>query len=281
MLLINSEREGDLTISQFKEDFLESEVVESTGDDVSLLVIDVETTGVSFDNDRVIQLACRPVLFDRGTGKITRLMNTRTFYNDPGYDIPPEIEELTGITTADVEGKEIDWSWVSKVISKVDFVVAHNARFDRHFIKKHMTENSIAIPETIWACSMQQINWRANGCTAGRSLETLCAWHGFYYPAHDATADINALICLLSKSRLASTFLETAGKSQWRVFALKMPRGKNDEIKCRGYKWDPDVTSWWVGFETQEEALAEEKWLTETFSIEPQLFELKPQYLFD
>jgi hypothetical protein len=116
---------------------------------------------------------------------------------------------------------------------------------------------------------------------AGRSLETLCAWHGFYYAAHDATADINALLYLLSKSNVISQFLEKAAKSQWRVFALKMPRGKNDEIKCRGYRWDPDVTSWWTGFETHEAALEESKWLTDTFSIEPQLFELKPSHLFD
>jgi len=281
MLLIDQERSGDIVISQFKEAFLEDEVVESTGNSVSVLFIDVETTGVSFENDRVIQLACRPVLFDSSTGRPTRLMNSRTFYNDPGKEISEEITALTGVTNEDVRGKSIDWAWVSKIISKVDFVVAHNARFDRHFIKKHMIESDLVMPETIWACSMQQVNWRKIGCTAGRSLETLSAWHGFYYGAHDAAVDVDAMIYLLLKSNTVNTLLDTAKKSQWRVFAVKFPRGKNDEIKCRGYRWDPDVMSWWCGFEVHEEAIAESEWLVNNFSIEPQLFELKPNHLFD
>lgn len=281
MFLINPDRSGDITISEFSEDLLNDAVVESSGDDVSVLFIDVETTGVSFDNDRVIQLACRPALFDRATGNLTRLMNSRVFYNDPGIDIPPEITVLTGVTSEQVKGQAIDWAWVSKVMAKVDFVVAHNARFDRHFIKKHMTESAISFPETIWACSMSQIDWKGLGCTAGRSLETLCAWHGFYYRSHDAMADVNATMHLLLQSSKTSTLLSKALKSQWRVFALNFPRGKNSEIKSKGYRWDPDVSSWWLGFESKDDADAECDWLTKTFSIEPQLFELKPNHLFD
>jgi len=259
---------------------LENTTHESTGNDTSVLVIDVETTGLSFDNDKIIQLACRPVLFDRTTGNVTRLMNSRVFYNDPGCEISEEITTLTGVTNDQVKGAQIDWGWVAKIINKVDFVIAHNVRFDRHFIKKHMIEHDIAMPDTIWACSMDQVNWRKN-CTAGRSLETLCAWHGFYYGAHDASMDIDALVYLLHKSSAATELLETASKSQWRVFAVNFPRGKNDELKARKYRWDPDVVMWWRGFTEQDDAKAESGWLTENYKIEPQIFELKPNHLFD
>ena len=280
MLLIDDNRSGDITISEFSNEMLESSVQQTDGEKVSVLVVDVETTGLSFDNDKIIQLACRPVLFDKTTGAVTRLMNCRMFYNDPGFEISPEITELTGVTNEQVAGSQIDWGWVAKVITKVDFVVAHNVRFDRHFIKKHMIEADVAMPDTIWACSMDQVNWRKN-CTAGRSLETLCAWHGFYYKAHDANADINALIYLLAKSGDSVELFETASKSQWRVFAVNFPRGKNDELKARKYRWDPDVVMWWRGFSELEDANTEMKWLEENYKIEPQIFELKPNHLFD
>ena len=283
MFLIDKDRSGPITIEKLEgDDFV---LAESTGNDVPVLVVDVETTGLSYDNDKVIQLALRPVMFDAETGRLTRVLNSRIFYNDPGFDVPPEITKLTGVRNEDVKGQSIDWQWVAKIMSKVNFVVAHNVRFDRHFIKKHMIESDIAMPDTIWACSMSQVDWRALGCSAGRSLETLSAWHGFYYDAHDASADVNALINLLSVSNginnTVTELFETASKSQWRVFAVNFPRGKNDELKSRGYRWDPDVVMWWRGFGDAADAEDEMNWLSTGYGIEPQLFEVKACHLFD
>ena len=280
MLLINDSRSGDLTITEFHGHELNDLIHESTGNDMSVLFLDVETTGLSYENDKIIQLACRPVLFDKETGHVTRLMNTRVFYNDPEMQITDEITALTGVTNEQVSGQKIDWTWVAKVIQKVDIVVAHNVRFDRHFVKRHMINEDVSMPDTIWACSMSQVDWRALGCTAGRSLETLCVWHGFYYKAHDAATDVNALIHLLQKSGVASDLFTTANKSQWRVFAVNFPRGKNDELKSRSYRWDPDVTMWWKGFQELADAEAEVEWLNK-YCDEPQIFEVKPNHLFD
>ena len=284
MFLINKVRSGPITIEKL-EPSNEFYTVESTGNDVPVLVVDVETTGLSYDNDKVIQIAIRPVMFDGETGKLTRVLNPRVFYNDPGFDVPPEITKLTGVRNEDVKGKSVDWNWVAKIMSKVKFVIAHNVGFDRHFIKKHMIESDVAMPETIWACSMSQVDWRGLGCSAGRSLETLSAWHGFYYDAHDAGADVSALINLLSVSNelnnTVTTLFETAMKSQWRVFAVNFPRNKNDELKARKYRWDPDVMMWWKGFTEHEDAEVEMKWLSNDHQIEPQLFEIKACHLFD
>lgn len=280
MLLIDNNRSGDITISQFTNEKLNDVIVESTSNDIFALFVDVETTGLSYDNDKIIQLACRPVLFDKTTGKITRLAGSRTFYNDPGFEISSEITTLTGVSNAQVKEQSVDWEWLAKIIAKVDFVIAHNVRFDRHFIKKHMVDADIVMPDTIWACSMSQIDWRQT-CTAGRSLETLAVFHGFYYAAHDATADINALIYLLAISNRASELFSVAAKSEYRVFAVKIPYGHNDELKSRSYKWDPDVKMWWCGFNNEDDAEAENKWMQDRFKIEPQIFEVKPCHLFD
>ena len=38
---------------------------------------------------------------------------------------------------------------------------------------------------------------------------------------------------------------------------------------------------WWRGFSELEDANTEMKWLEENYKIEPQIFELKPNHLFD
>ena len=261
MRLIDSNRSGDITISEFSEDKIYDFVCEDTSilenaKNVSVLFLDVETTGLSYDRDRIIQLAIRPVLFDTNEAVITRLAKTKVFYNDPGEEITEEITALTGVTNADVENQEISWAAIANLISKVDFVIAHNARFDRHFVKKHLIEAGLVMPDTIWACSMSQINWRKT-CTAGKSLETLSAWHGFYYPAHDAGVDVNAMIYLLCCSGFFNDLLEKASQSQYRIFAVGFPRKNNDVSKNRGYRWDPDVGYWWYGAEDKADADSE------------------------
>jgi len=280
LLLIDSDRHGDIVVSQFSSGMLEDTVVESRGDDTTVLFLDVETTGLSYDDDKIIQLACRPVLIDRESGDITRLVRTKIFYNDPGFKISDEIMNLTGVTNEQVKNQEIDWNWLARIIGKVDFVVAHNVRFDRHFIKKHMIDAGVMLPDTTWACSMSQIDWR-KVCTAGKSLETLSAWHGFYYKAHDAGIDVDATIYLLHKSGFMNELFSTALKSQWRVFAVDFPRNKNDILKGRKYRWDPDVRMWWAGFMEKSEAEAESGWLSKNYKIEPQIFEVLPNNLFD
>jgi len=280
MLLIDKDRTGDISISQFSSELLEGEIVEPSGENISILFVDVETTGLSYDNDKIIQLACRPVLVDKATGSLTRVMGNKIFFNDPGFPISKEISDLTGVTDQDVKGKSVDWISLAKIMNRVDFVVAHNVRFDRHFIKKHMIESGVVMPETIWGCTMSQIDWR-KVCTAGRSLETLSAWHGFYYSAHDAGVDVDAMIYLLARSGFVNELLENALKSQYRVFACNFPRNKNDELKSRKYRWDPDVRMWWTGFDNKESADEEVDWLKQTSGVEPQIFEVKPNHLFD
>ena len=280
MRLIDNERKGDIVISQFSSEMLEGITTESTGDDITVLFLDVETTGLSFDDDKIIQLACRPVTIDKTTGNITRLIRSKVSYNDPGYKISEEITNLTGVRNEDVKGQLVDWQWLANIIGKVDFVVAHNVRFDRHFVKKHMIDAGIMMPDTTWACSMSQIDWR-KVCTAGKSLETLSAWHGFYYQAHDASTDVNAMIYLLHCSGFMSELFATAVKSQWRVFAVDFPRGKNDVLKGRRYRWDPDVRMWWSGFMEKNDANTEMDWLISNYKIEPQIFEVLPNNLFD
>ena len=64
-------------------------------EDKLVLIVDVETTGLSADRDRVIQLAFRPFYFNVKTFKISGIAKKMTFFNDPGEPIREEIVKLT------------------------------------------------------------------------------------------------------------------------------------------------------------------------------------------
>jgi len=275
--LTDSEKQGDILIQEF-EGHLSSQT-DRQSDDFCVLFLDVETTGISFENDKIIQLALRPVFVNRSSFKISKLAGIKILYNDPGIEISDEITALTGVTADTVKGQTIDWEWVGNIVGRVDLIVCHNAKFDRNFVMRHLQEANISEPLTVWACTWHQIDWK-NVCRGSQALEVLCVWHGFYYGAHDAGRDVDALIHLITVSNRMEELVTNAQKSQWRVFAVDLPYEKKDEIKARRYQWDNEVRMWFIGIADEAAAKAELDHIAEKFNIQPQLFEIEPRYLF-
>ena len=94
-----------------------------------------------------------------------------------------------------IKGKKIDWSIVSRLISESDFVLAHNAGFDRPMIEA-VPEVSEISSSKIWACSLAQIDWIKKGFLSSKQ-ELLSLFHGFHYSGHRALTDIDALANIL------------------------------------------------------------------------------------
>ena len=100
--------------------------------DADVVVIDTETTGVSYKSDELTQIAAARMV----KGQITEWYVT---FVNPGKPIPEEIQHLTDIHDSDV----VDAPSPAEAIAKlVEFVgdsdlVAHNAGFDQHFCTKH------------------------------------------------------------------------------------------------------------------------------------------------
>ena len=98
--------------------------------DTTFVVLDLETTGLSPDRDRITEVGA---VRARGGEVIAEL---RTFVH-PGVPIPAAVTAITGITDADVAGAP-DVATVLPTV--VDFLggavfVAHNARFDLGFLR--------------------------------------------------------------------------------------------------------------------------------------------------
>lgn len=222
-------------------------------------VVDVETTGLDPEGDKVIELAVRRFRYDPG-GHITEIGRSWRWREDPGIPLPEDIVRITGITDQDLIGRRIDDRVATDVISSADVVIAHNAGFDRPMVENRL----IALPPMQWACSCVEIDWAASGFE-GRSLGWLCAQAGWFYDAHRAQGDVDALIQLLRHERTDGRPLlyELDGNSSCDSFlveAIGSAFSTKDALRMRGYRWDPKGQVWWR--EVRDDGLvAEQAWL--------------------
>lgn len=99
--------------------------------DTTFVVVDLETTGGSADNDRITEIGAVKIRGGEVLGEFATLV-------DPGRSIPPQIVALTGITTAML----YDAPRIEEVLpafaefARGTILVAHNARFDMGFLRK-------------------------------------------------------------------------------------------------------------------------------------------------
>ncbi len=150
--------------------------------------IDVETSGLNPQYDEVVELAI--VLFSYCPESITGIVDTYSGLREPGVPISMDAYSAHGLSGEHLKGKRLDETRIEAMIKQADFLVAHNAIFDRSFTS---TIFHFAARKQ-WYCSMSGINW--NG---GKSLQKLLADHSIDPGrAHRALYDARAVINLLS-----------------------------------------------------------------------------------
>lgn len=102
-----------------------------------LVFFDTETTGLDFARDEIIEFSA--VVLERRDGKaqVTREYD-ELIRLTPGNTVPPFIEKLTGITTADVTERGISKEQVCRDIAQIvsgnSLLLAYNAHFDLSFL---------------------------------------------------------------------------------------------------------------------------------------------------
>lgn len=157
--------------------------------------IDVETTGLNPARDQIVELAIALFAYKRDTGEIVKVLEEYSGLREPTCPISPEALRVHRITGQMVRGKHLDHARIEAMIGKANFLVAHNASFDRGFV----TGLFPLAGSKQWICSMNDINWRAKGF-GSKSLQNLLHDHGIRpSEAHRAADDVRSALELLGR----------------------------------------------------------------------------------
>lgn len=238
---------------------------ESAGQSVCrVVVLDTETTGLDHAKDKIMELALLRVDVDLATGLPVGTLQVYDQLEDPGMPIPREVQELTGITNAMVQGQRLDEERIASLLDGIDLVIAHNAGFDRPFCEARLPQ----FRHLRWACSFADIAWKEQGKRSAK-LESLALGMGWFYDAHRAEMDCHALLAILT-ARLPQVphtglahLLEQAGKPSFRLLATNAPFDAKDKLKARGYRWSAEQKVWHTRVGDSESLQLEFDWLKE------------------
>ncbi|MCP1831656.1 DNA polymerase-3 subunit epsilon [Bradyrhizobium sp. USDA 4532] len=228
-----------------------SEFAPSDGQSTKIaILLDVETTGLDTAKDEIIELGMVKFTY-LSDGRIGRVIDTCSCFNQPSIAIPIEITALTGITDEMVKDHGLDEERINAFVSDAVVVIAHNAGFDRKFMERYAP----LLTHKAWACSVSEVEWRGLGFEGSR-LSYLLMKAGLFHEAHRAVDDCLALLEILAMTlpqfdrTVLSVLLERARRKTIRVWAEQSPFELKDELKRRGYRWsdgaDGRPRSWYI-----------------------------------
>ena len=102
-----------------------------------LVLFDTETTGLDYSRDEIIEFAAVVVELREGKATITQEYDELVTLS-PGGFVPPKIQQLTGISTQDIQERGIAKTRVCRDIAEMirgnTLLLAYNAHFDLSFL---------------------------------------------------------------------------------------------------------------------------------------------------
>jgi DNA polymerase III subunit epsilon len=211
---------------------------------MKILGLDFETTGLSWKEDRIIEVGA--VLYDWDTETPLCLLSQLV---DPKRPIPEEISKLTGITDALIasyakpENDVLDS--LLCLMGQADYVMAHNgSEFDKLFFDALMARlrPGTTTYDKPWLDTRYDIVFPESITT--RNLRFLAAEHGFLNPfAHRAVFDVLTMLRVARQYPLES-IIARAKEPNVCVQAIVSFDDK-EKAKARGYYWFGPKKLWW------------------------------------
>ena len=200
--------------------------------------LDIESTGLDKVKDRPIEVGMTlwTTNFNRGLEIRSLLIQS------DNVKVTDEITEITGINQGMVDRfgltPEEAYEEVEYFVNRAEAIVAFNGRrFDIPMFKQWASRVGKKWPDKFVIDPYEDLPMR------GQELITMCAKHGIYYDAHAASADVDAMLRLMSKFPF-ETVLARA-KSPVVIIQSQQNRFENEKVKKHRFRWNPDKKIWW------------------------------------
>ena len=99
-----------INLYKLNKDVLEKQIHGTTlfSNAMNICFIDLETTGLNKEEDKIIEIALKTVKIDKAEGNIISFDDKYESFQDPGIEIEEKISLITGITDNMVTGYEIN-----------------------------------------------------------------------------------------------------------------------------------------------------------------------------
>ena len=164
----------------------------------NVIVFDVETTGLSFENDEILQIS-----ICNGNGKI--LMNQ--YFRPESHFSWGEAEKINGISPRMVEDKPFIKEYIEKIQDIIDsakLLVTYNGTFDRSFLSAagvvFKGQDEVDVMYEFAPIYGEWCEW----CDGFKwqKLTTAATYYGFSYDgvnAHDSSVDVLATLFVFNK----------------------------------------------------------------------------------
>lgn len=229
-----------------------------------LTIIDLETTGLNFKTDKIIEIGLISVAFHLDEG-ILGLRHQYTALQDPGEPLSGKIQEITGLTDADLAGKSIDWHHVMNILMQSDYVACHNSSFDRKFLEAATPDFIQAkVRQLPFGCTLNGIDWKNRGFLSQKLID-LNARIRFRYPAHRALNDCWATINLLREVRgTLNELIADIHQDKTLIFVTGTTYKHSSDLKAQGFSFSSGESEqgiYWYKYENVTALPATKAWL--------------------
>lgn len=217
---------------------------------MKVLGLDFETTGLNPQQCRVIEIGA--VVWDTET-KQPQALYSELIRCDKA--LPPEIIKITGITDDMLKsyGKEAKPSFQAlwSLIESCEFIVAHNAPFDRSFLESELTQLEITndFSSLKWIDTVMDVPYP--DFVESRKLTYLAADHGFVNNnAHRALFDVITMLNVFSRYDI-NDIKDRAQSPNVQVIA-KVSFEEKDKAKKLGFRWNRDDKIWFKDYKMMD-----------------------------
>ena len=179
-----------------------------------IIFFDTETTGLSAETDRIIQLAAIGADIEENLPVEKEQM---LLYINPQRNLDPFIMNLTGITDemlADKPDEQESWAKIYEFFGDTPVICAHNAMFDVNMMKALYQRNGKVFAPTIIDTLTMARELMPKEEAGNHKQETLLNYFGLGegLRPHDAMDDTRGLIRLFR--HLTELYLEKANRMQ-------------------------------------------------------------------